>query len=176
MDAQRNEAEQPSQGPSSHRILVVANETVGGMELLAKIRERAAGQDSEVMVVCPAINSRFRHWLSDSDRAYAEAQKRLDASLEALNAHGLNVRGQVGDGDPLQAIDDALRLFRADEVIISTHPPGRSNWLEKRVVSRALARFSLPIMHVIVDLRQETAIPGLAEESVDAPPLPAPLD
>ena len=68
---------------------------------------------------------------------------------------GIEARGEVGDGDPLQAIEDALRTFGADEVIISTHPEGRSNWLERGVVTGARDRFALPITHVVVDLEAE---------------------
>jgi hypothetical protein len=57
----------------------------------------------------------------------------------------------------MQAIEDALRTFGADEIIISTHPPGRSNWLEKEVIERARERFDLPITHVVVDLEHERA-------------------
>ena len=60
--------------------------------------------------------------------------------------------GAVGDGDPLQAIEDALRTFGADEIVISTHPEGRSNWLERDVVGAARDRFGVPITHVVVDL------------------------
>ena len=62
------------------------------------------------------------------------------------------VRGEVGDGDPLQAIEDALRGFPADEIVLSTHPPGRSNWLERGLVENARERFDCPIAHVVVDL------------------------
>ena len=137
------------------RILVVANETVGGAELFAAITERAAGVDEEVLVVCPALNSPLRHWVSDEDGARAAAQRRLDATLGRLEAAGVDARGVVGDGDPLQAIDDALRTFGADEIVISTHPIGRSNWLERGVVSGAKERFEVPIRHVVVDLEGE---------------------
>ena len=53
-----------------------------------------------------------------------------------MRAAGLDARGEVGDGDPLQAIEDALRTFAPDELVISTHPEGRSNWLERDVVER----------------------------------------
>ena len=46
-------------------------------------------------------------------------------------------------------MEDALRRFPADEVIISTHPAGRSNWLEHDVVNRAQDRFDLPVTHVV---------------------------
>jgi hypothetical protein len=145
-------------GPDERRrILVVANETVAGTALRKQIVERVGGEDVEVLVVCPALNTRLRHWTSDEDRARAEAQERLDASLGALAAAGVDARGQVGDDDPLQAMDDAARTFRPDEIIISTHPPGRSNWLEKDLVGRARERFDCPISHVVVDLAHERA-------------------
>jgi hypothetical protein len=137
------------------RILVVANETVGGEALREVIRERAEGVREEVLVVCPALNSPLRHWASDEDPARAAAQERLDRSLARLESLGITARGQVGDGEPLQAIEDALRTFGADEIVISTHPEGRSHWLEKGVVSGARERFAVPITHVVVDLEHE---------------------
>ncbi len=139
------------------RVLVVANETVAGRALRGEILERAAGAEADVLVVCPALNSRLRHWTSDEDRARDEAQTRLERSLAALAEAGVEASGRVGDDDPLQAIEDALRTFGADEIIVSTHPPGRSNWLEKDVISRARERFDLPIAHVVVDLAHEAA-------------------
>ncbi len=138
--------------PSERRILVVANETVGGDELLAILRQKAEGVSERVLVVCPALNSQVRTWASDEDGARAAAQQRLDASLERLHAEGVQTQGEVGDGDPLQAIEDALRTFGADEIVISTHPEGRSNWLERNVVGAARDRFAVPITHVVVDL------------------------
>jgi hypothetical protein len=154
----RREAEAPvPQAPApvpsdERRILVVANETVGGRELLSEIRARSGTGKAVVLVVCPALNSPLRHWVSDEDEARAAAGERLDASLAAMRAAGLDATGEIGDGDPIQAIEDALRTFRPDELIISTHPAGRSHWLERGVVEKARERFALPVTHVIVDL------------------------
>jgi GABA permease len=52
-------------------------------------------------------------------------------------------------------MEDALRTFGADEIIISTHPEGRSHWLERGIVESARARFDAPITHVVVDLAAE---------------------
>jgi hypothetical protein len=143
-------------GEDDMRILVVANETVGGETLREVIAQKAEGYDEEVLVVTPALNSPLKHWVSDEDAARAQAQSRLDESLERLRAAGVNVRGEIGDADPLQAIEDALRTFGADEIIISTHPEGRSHWLERGVVGAARDRFAVPITHVIVDLEAES--------------------
>ena len=86
----------------------------------------------------------------------AEARERLGRSLAAMTGAGLSARGQVGDHhDPNVAIEDALREFAADEVVISTHPPQTSKWLERGVVERAEREVPLPVTHVIVDLEAE---------------------
>jgi hypothetical protein len=141
------------------RILVLANETLGGEALRREIAHRMARDGAEVFVVCPALNlSKIKHWVSDEDEARREAQERLDAVVARLERDGVPVKGDVGDADPIQAMEDALRLFPAEEAIISTHPPGRSNWLERDVVERARERFALPVSHVVVDLEHEWAL------------------
>ena len=134
------------------RILVIANETVGGDELLALLGRKSVDVDEEVLLVCPALNSRVRTWTSDEDSARADAQSRLDTTLSRLTDAGVSARGEIGDGDPLQALEDALREFPADEIVVSTHPPGRSHWLEQGVVEQARLRYDVPITHVVVDL------------------------
>ena len=138
--------------PEQHRVLVVANETVGGSQLLDTIRERIAGRShARVLVVCPALNSPLRHWASDEDDAREKAQERLDASLKTMQGAGIQASGEIGDGDPIQAIEDALRTFQPDELVVSTHPVGKSHWLERGVVDKARERFALPVTHVVVD-------------------------
>ena len=150
-------------GHDERRILVIANETVGGSPLRDVIHRRAEGVEELVRVVCPALMSPVRYFASDEDGPRAAAQERLERSLERLRELGVAAEGEVGDADPLQAIEDELRTFGADEVIISTHPEGRSVWLEKGVVSAARERFDVPITHVVVDLEAEAE-----REQVDA--------
>lgn len=140
-----------------HRVLVVANETVGGRALLSEIQYRCRGRESEILVVTPALTSAVKHWLSDVDDAIEAASERRADSVRAIEALGLTARGEVGDSDPNVAIEDALRSFPADEVIISTHPPQRSRWLERGVVDRARRDVDLPVTHVVVDLEAEAA-------------------
>jgi hypothetical protein len=146
-----------------HRIVVVANETVAGRALLDELRKRTEGHDSEILVVVPALtSSQLQHWASDVDGALEEARARLRRSLEAMAAAGLEARGHVGDHhEPNAALEDALREFPADEVVISTHPPDRSKWLEGGVVERAKREVPLPVTHVVVDLEAEAASPAM---------------
>ncbi|MEK6278039.1 MAG: hypothetical protein AABM29_08505 [Actinomycetota bacterium] len=143
-------------GDDKYRMLVVANQTVGGRALLAEIENRARGRRNEILVVTPALTgSRAEHWASDVDEAMELARQRMELSLLAIQESGLRARGQVGDSEPNVAIEDALREFPADEIIISTHPPERSRWLEQGVVERARDDIELPVTHVIVDLEAE---------------------
>jgi nucleotide-binding universal stress UspA family protein len=139
------------------RVLVVANETVGGQELLSAISTLAVSQRTQFLVVCPALNSRLKTFTSDEDPAREAAQERLDDTLARLAAVGIEARGEVGDGDPLVAVDDAVRTFGPNEIVLSTHPPGRSNWLERGVVESVRARYDVPVTHVVVDLEAKRA-------------------
>jgi GABA permease len=140
-------------GDGKHRMLVVANETVEGEALLEEIRQRCRSRNCEILVVTPALaGSRASHWASDIDEAMELARQRMELSLIAIDALGLKARGEIGDSDPNVAIEDALRVFPADEIVISTHPPDRSRWLENGVVERARNEIDLPITHVVVDL------------------------
>jgi len=143
-------------GDGKHRLLVVANETVGGGALLEEIRRRCHDRDCEILVVTPALGvSRAEHWASDVDEAIELARQRMELSLIEIDRLGLKAKGEVGDSDPNVAIEDALRVFAADEIVISTHPPQRSRWLEHGVVERAREEIDLPVTHVVVDLSAE---------------------
>jgi GABA permease len=159
--SQGNEGLDPeiaSAPPDAHRILVMANQTVGGRALLDEIGKRCAGRRAEVHVVCPALTtSQLQHWASDTDEATATARERLEASIQAIRGLGVEASGTVGDQDPNVALGDGLRSFAADEVIISTHPRVRSRWLEHGVVERARSTVPLPVTHVVVDLEAEAS-------------------
>ena len=74
--------------------------------------------------------------------------------LSRLQSVGIEARGEIGDVDPLVAVEDAVRLFRPEEIVVSTHPEGRSNWLERGVVDALRERYDLPVRHVVVDLER----------------------
>ncbi len=141
------------------RLLVIANETCASLAVLDAVRNligKASG-DAEVFVVAPALShSRVSHWFtSDVRAARGEAAERLEQSLRALRDAGIAASGDLGDADPLQALDDAIRIHRPTEVLIATHTPERSQWLERRLVERAREATDLPVEHVFVDLDQE---------------------
>ena len=132
-------------------VLVVANHTATSPALIAALRDRAERGDVSFHLVVPALNSRLRHWLSDTDSATAAARRRGDEAVAVLASRGLTISMEIGDGVPLLAIDDALAQFPADEIVISTLPPDRSHWLEHDLVALAGRRFGVPVRQVIGD-------------------------
>jgi hypothetical protein len=130
-----------------HRILVVAT-TTDPSALAEEVRARTEEHDSDVFLICPALNSWLAHWVSDVDAAESAAQQRLEAGLTALVNAGVDARGEIGDPDPVQAIADALALHGADELVLATRPENKLHWLERHLVERAHARWAMPIDHL----------------------------
>jgi GABA permease len=155
----------PSARDAATRVLVISNETLLGRELREELLRRGAPR-AELRVVAPVLPSRSHYVTSDIDDDLAEARRRLDDTLRWAHEQGFDAAGRVGDDTPpLTAIEDELRRFPADELVISTHPPGRSNWLESGLVARARDELDIPITHVIVDLdRQEVEIEPVDDE------------
>jgi hypothetical protein len=133
----------------THRVLVVADDSVTSEAFRETLTSLAVGRPIEAYVIAPALSSRLARWTSD-ESAYGHAQEHLDATIASLSAAGISARGTIGPHDPLQAADDGLREFAADEVIFATHPEDSSNWLERGVVDQARDRYGIPVTHVVV--------------------------
>jgi hypothetical protein len=138
------------------RVLVVANRTLRGEELRSELL-RQAGGGAELRIVAPILCSRVHYIASDIDSELREARSRLTEALEWAASEGLSATGVVGDPNvALGAIEDELRRSGADEVIVSTHPPGQSNWLETGIVERLREELDIPVTHLVVHLERVT--------------------
>src|SRR5438552_8711285 len=131
------------------QILVVANETVGGNRLMEAIRKRAERGPIRCTVICPQNQPRSGYVIDD-DSERSAAQISLELTLERLREMGIEARGEVMDPDPFLAVQDAIRIYHPDEIIISTHPYPRSGWLRRDLVERIENYSHLPVEHVIV--------------------------
>ena len=142
------------------KYLVVANQTLGGDQLMEAVRQRAAAGPSSFYVVVPNTRSvdvapasgaplppgSAGVGVEEQDhRATLIAQSRLHQALSQLRAEGLDARGDLGDSEPLTAIGDALQGTQFDEIIISTLPSGISRWLGMDLPTRAERKFKLPV-------------------------------
>ena len=137
-------------------ILVVANRTLGGAQLLDAVRARAAEPGgARFRLVVP--QSTPSAGLVVYDEAVREsAQVRVDLALSVVSGEGIEASGEVGDADPFLATMDAVAERRPDAIIISTHPATSSGWLRRDLVERIENASGLPVEHVIVDLENES--------------------
>jgi hypothetical protein len=127
------------------RVLVVTTTNAPRAEIDSIVSARA-GADAEIHVVAPASKlSRLDRLANAEDDARADAAERAEAASEAIPEDS---EPHVGDVDPLQAIEDALRMFPADEVIVVTAPDDQATWLEEGLGVKAQERFSLPVTTV----------------------------
>jgi hypothetical protein len=132
----------------SGRLLVVVTTEVADATVSEFVR-RSAGEDAKVRVVAPASGISRLDWLTNAeDEARAEAGSLADKTAQA--APTTDVQAKVGDSDPLKAIEDALREFPADELLIITRPDEESPWLVAGSGETAQNRFRLPVRHVTV--------------------------
>ncbi len=135
---------------SGKRVLVVPTAPVDDSLLRDRLREHA-GADAEVRVVAPASDLSPLEWLaSDEDEARGEAAEIARTAEKAVQPEAGHVDIEVGDSDPVQAIEDALREFPADEVVVVTRPGDEANWLEKDAAEAASERFGLPVTQLVV--------------------------
>jgi hypothetical protein len=136
-------------------VLVLANETIGGKNLLDRVRERAGeGGNVHFHVVVPQTRPRHGNVIYD-EVVRDSAQVRVDLALEFMRDEGINGTGEVGDGDPFNAAMDAIRERSIDEIIVSTLPATSSGWLRRDLIERLQEETGLPVEHVVVDLQAE---------------------
>jgi hypothetical protein len=137
------------------RALVVANETIGGRELIEKAKQlHAEDPDMSVVVCVPRTNPRHGNIIYD-EAVFQAAQVRVDLARGFLRELGIDAVGEVGDPDPYTAAMDAIREWNPDRIIVSTKPATVSGWLRRDLVERITEASGLPVDHVIVDVDQE---------------------
>lgn len=139
---------------SQERVLLVVDEVIGRTDDVPPEVQSVVDEASEVYVVAPALNSRLHSLCSDDTRARHEADERLHEVMSFLRRVGMQSgTGEVGDEDPLTAIDDALAEFEADSLVVAVHAHDRENWREHHLTSHLRDRFDLPLTLLTVDER-----------------------
>jgi phosphopantetheine adenylyltransferase len=136
-------------------VLVLANETLAGDEVVNAVRRRAERGPIRVIVVAP-VSVPSEGYVVYRDSRRAAAGRRLERTLEALRAAGIPAFGGVFDDEPLAAVTDVLAVEDIDEIIVSTHPETKSGWLRKNLLDeiRRVAG-GRPVEHVVADVSGE---------------------
>jgi hypothetical protein len=137
-------------------VLVVANETLVGDELVETLRARADRGPVRVLVVAPITQPR-EGYVVYRDSRRAAAARRLNRVLGVLRGAGIPAHGGVYDDEPLAAVKDVLASEDVDEIVVCTHPESRSGWLRKNLVDEIRkAAGDRPVEHVVSDVSART--------------------
>ena len=159
---------------AQRKILVVANETLTGDELLDAVRRRDESGDALVVVIAPVNEPREGYVVYDNTRR-ASAGRRLDRTLERFRDAGIQATGHVVDHDPLTAVKDAIAIEEPDELIVSTHPESKSGWRRRNLLDEIRkAAGERPVEHVVSEVAERTGAENvlvLANETVLGEPL-----
>ena len=130
-------------------VLVVAHQTAATAPLLDAVRERTQQSAAVFHLLVPRQPRGLDKVLDPEDHGQEQARRVLEDALPKLSeAAGTEVTGDLGNADPLDAIQDAVNLGDYDEIIISTLPLGVSRWLKLDLISKARA-LGLPVTHVL---------------------------
>ena len=130
------------------RYLVVANQTLAGVQLLSALRDLHGHGPCSFHVVVPATPPSDHSW-TEGEARHA-ARERLESAMARLASEGLEVTGEVGDEHPMEAVQDILlRGQNFDAIVVSTLPPGRSRWLKRDLPRRLEATTGIRVIHVV---------------------------
>jgi hypothetical protein len=127
------------------KTLLLTNEPINAKQLREVIG--ADGLDDEVVVVAPALHaSALRFWISDADEAIARADWVQEKTVESLADADVDVVGDTGESDPGDAIEDVLRSFDADRLVVFTRADGeKGRYREDLDADELRRRFGIPV-------------------------------
>jgi hypothetical protein len=133
------------------RYLVVANQTLGGEHLLEEVHACLAIGTASFHVVVPATPLHEQMFWTEG-AALAVARERLARAIACLQDEGIPASGEVGDANPVLAVEGALRQSGPfDAIILSTLPAGVSRWIRLDVPHRVARRSGLPVRHIVAE-------------------------
>ena len=135
----------------SKRLLVLVGAAVADVgELPPSVRALLAAAD-EVLVVTPTLTSKLEWIVSDTDKARHEADERLTTVLGHLRSADIAAQGTVGDDSPLTVIEDHVRAFAPDQLLVALRSVAHADWQEKGLIEDVEAKFNLPITVFAID-------------------------
>jgi hypothetical protein len=137
----------PIPGDDTYRVLVIADESCIDPAFPSQLAAHAGGRKVDALVIAPAIGSWLSRWTGD-ESAHQDARRHLDDTVTALAHAGISASGETGADDPLQAADDGLRAFAANEIVFVTKTGASTDWVERGVIETAKQRYAIPVTHI----------------------------
>jgi nucleotide-binding universal stress UspA family protein len=132
-------------------VLVLTSEAIDAAQLRQALGGEVDPADTQVMVVAPALHdSPLKFWMSDADEAIAKAEQVSRQTVEKLGDAGVPATADTGESDPLEAVEDVLRTFPADRIVLFAHPEGERRYREGLDPSELQTRFGVPVRQATV--------------------------
>lgn len=178
-------ASQPSdvsQGPvyGDGTVLAFLNEVAGGRRLLETIRDRVEHGASRVALAAPQNQPAVGQIVSPEEAGDA-AQSRVDVTQALLAEFEIEADAAVFDPEISLALDDAVRAFEPQEILISCLYETRFGLLRRDLVEWAKDRFEPAVTHIPVRVEDDairwdtTHTLVVATQTVNSPDLLATL-
>lgn len=128
------------------KLIVLTPEPISAEQLREALPEGVDAKDAEVMIVAPALHSSaLRFWFSDADEAIAKAAAVSSETVQRLGDAGVSASADTGEGEPLEALQDALSTFEADRIVVFSHRENEQRYREGVDDAELRARFGLPV-------------------------------
>ena len=147
----RHPGNTPDRMADVKRLLVVAGAAVAELEELPASVRALLDTAQEAFVVTPPLPSRIQWLMSDTDRAHHEADKRLGSVLSQLQSTGVPADGSVGDDDPLTLLEDHVRGFDPDHILVALRSAEFADWQEREVSELIASSIGLPLTIFEID-------------------------
>ena len=127
------------------KLLIAAGEAATSADQVPSGIRTLIDSADDILVIAPSLPGRL-HWIaSDTDKAKQQADARLSTVLGQLDELGAETRGRVGADDPLLALEDAIREFSPDHLLIGLRTGDRAGWQERRLLDQIQERFAIPM-------------------------------
>jgi hypothetical protein len=138
-------------GEDGGRLLIATGAAVTGLDSLPVLVRRLIDAATDVFVITPVLPTRLQWWASDTDRARIEADERLNVLLGQMEELRVPAEVRVADETPLTALDDAVRSFRPDHILLALRGGQDADWQERGLVEKVRERFGLPLTVFVID-------------------------
>lgn len=127
------------------RLLIAVGESAEDIERLPPgvgVLIRAA---ERILVIAPRLPGRLEWLSSATDKASAEADRRLQKVLGQLEELGADAEGELGADDPLLAFEDALARFPANHILVGLRREDNAGWQESGLLGDLPGRLGIPL-------------------------------
>lgn len=136
-------------------LLVVANQTIGGADLVSAISERAGSHVHLLVPVPPTPPTAIAVGLAAAESVAITtvdlpdqreiARERLAGGLRWLRTLDVEATGEIVATDPVDDVAAAVERLAAAEVIVSTLPSRLSRWLRQDLPRKIERRVTVPV-------------------------------